>query len=83
MIFVDSFSDYTHVSLQEDLYMDSTLDAKLDYEQKLSTLGVTISGYHADNGRVAEAAWKESCQALHQKIQFCGVGSHHQNGIVE
>ncbi len=82
-IFVDSFSDYTHVSLQEDLTMDSTLDAKLDYERKLSTFGVTTSGYHADNGRFAEAACKESCQALHQKIQFCGVGSHHQNGIVE
>jgi hypothetical protein len=37
-IFVDSFSDYTHVSLQEDLTMDATLDAKLDFERKLSTL---------------------------------------------
>jgi hypothetical protein len=63
--------------------MDSTLDAKLDYERKLSTFGVNIAGYHADNGRFADAAWKDSCQALNQKIQFCGVGSHHQNGIVE
>jgi hypothetical protein len=31
-VFVDSFSDYTHVSLQEDSSMDATLDAKLDYE---------------------------------------------------
>jgi hypothetical protein len=82
-IFVDSFSDYTHVSLQEDLTMDSSLDAKLDYERKLSTFGVNVAGYHAENGRFADAAWKESCQALNQKIQFCGVGSHHQNGIFE
>lgn len=82
-LFVDSFSDYTHVSLQEDLTMDSTLDAKLDYEYKLSTFKVTNAGYHADNGRFAVAAWNNSCQALNQKVRFCGVGSHHQNGIVE
>jgi hypothetical protein len=82
-IFVDSFSDYTHVSLQEDLTMDSTLDAKLDFERKALTFGVQVKGYHADNGRFAEAAWKDSCHALHQTIQFCGVGSHHQNGVVE
>jgi len=50
--------------------MDATLDAKLDFERKLSTFGVTVSGYHADNGRFADAAWKDSCQALNQKIQF-------------
>ncbi len=82
-VFVDSFTDYTHVSLQEDLKLDSTLDAKLDYEQKFSTFGVTTAGYHADIGRFAEAAWKESCQALNQRVQFCGMGSHHQNGIIE
>ncbi len=63
--------------------MDSTLDAKLDYEYKLSTFKVTNAGYHADNGRFAVAAWKNSCQALNQKVRFCGVGSYHQNGIVE
>jgi len=82
-IFVDSFSDYTHVSLQEDLTMDATLDAKLDFERKLSNFGVTVSGYHADSGRFANAAWKDFGQALNQKIQFCGVDSHHQNGIAE
>jgi hypothetical protein len=75
MIFVDNFSDYTDVSLQEDSTMDSTLDAKLDYEQKLSMFGVTTSGYHADNGRFAEAAWKESCQALHQKFNIAGLAA--------
>jgi hypothetical protein len=59
------------------LMMDSTLDAKLDYKRKLSTFGITISGYHVDNGRFAKVAWKDSCHALHQKIPFCGVGSCH------
>jgi hypothetical protein len=58
-VFVNSFSDYTHVSLQEDLMMDTTLDAKLDYERQLLSFGVHVKGYHADNGRFAEDAWKD------------------------
>jgi hypothetical protein len=82
-VFVNSFSDYTHVSLQKDLSMDATLDAKLDYERQLSAFGVHVKGYHADNGRFAKDAWKDSCHILNQTFQYCGVGSHHQNGVVE
>jgi hypothetical protein len=57
--------------------MDSTLNAKLDCERKLSSFGVNVSGYHADNSRFSEATWKDPYQALSLKIQFCGVGSHH------
>jgi hypothetical protein len=63
--------------------MDATLDAKLDYERQLLSFGVHIKGYHADNGRFAEDAWKDSCQVLNQTFRYCGVGSHHQNGVVE
>jgi len=82
-IFVDSFSNYTHLSLIEDLSMASTLSSKLDFEQKPLNFGVTVKGYHADNGGFADAAWRDSCHTLHQTTQFCGVGSHHQNGIAE
>jgi hypothetical protein len=63
--------------------MDSMLDAKLDYEWRANAFGITITGYRADNGRFADAAWRDSCFALQQSFQFCGVGSHHQNGIAE
>ncbi len=82
-ILIDSFSDYTHVSLLEDLSMDSTLDSKLDFEHRALTFGVTVLGYHADNGHFANAALRDSCHALYQTTQFCGVDSHHQNGIIE
>jgi hypothetical protein len=82
-VFVDSHSDYTHIVLQEDLLMDSTLDAKLDYERRTNAFGISIKGYHAENGRFADAAWRDSCFAIQQSFQFCGVGSHHQNGIAE
>jgi hypothetical protein len=82
-IFVDSYSDYTYVHLQEDLSSDSTLDAKLAYERKANIFGVTISEYHADNGRFAESAWRQSCESLNQTFSYCGVGAHHQNGVAE
>jgi hypothetical protein len=59
-IFINSFSDYTHVSLP-DLTMDATLDAKLDFERKALTFGISVKGYHADNGQFAEAAWTDLC----------------------
>ncbi len=46
---MDSFSDYTFVALQENLTMDATLDAKLDFEHHLSTHDIVVHGYHADN----------------------------------
>jgi len=76
-VFVDSFSDYTHIHLQEDLTTDSTLDSKLSYEKCAHSFGVQIQGYHADNGRFPESAWKDACDKLHQKFSYCGVGAHH------
>lgn len=57
-IFVDSYSDYTHINLQEDLSSDSTLNAKLVYKRRAHSFGIKVSGYHADNGRFTENAWK-------------------------
>lgn len=82
-VFVDSYSDFTYVHLQEDLTMDSTLDSKLAYEKCALSFGVQVQGYHADNGRFADTAWKESCDKLRQRFSYCGVGAHHQNGVVE
>ena len=39
--------------------------------------------YHADNGTFACKGFRDAVSAANQKITFCGVGAHHQNGIVE
>ena len=39
--------------------------------------------YHADNGRFADNGFLQSVNSKDQEITFCGVGAHHQNGIVE
>jgi hypothetical protein len=49
----------------------------------LSLLGVTSKAYHADNGCFAVKRFQDDCTSFNQTIIFCGVGSHHQNGIAE
>ena len=82
-IFVDHATDYTYAHLMEDLTLNATLVAKEAYERLAATFGVTIKGYHSDNGRYADTGWKEACESLLQKFSFSGVGQHSQNGIAE
>ena len=82
-IFVDHYTDFTYVHLMRDTTADSTLDAKNAYENLLSTFGRKVMAYHADNGRFAQNAYMQDIKDKAQKITFCGVGSHHQNGIAE
>ena len=45
--------------------------------------GISIKGYHADNGCYSEPTFKEDCHSKLQNLTFCGVGARHQNGISE
>jgi hypothetical protein len=82
-IFVDHFSDYVYVALMQDLTLDETLLAKTSFEQHANKGGVTINSYHADNGRFADAGFQQAVKDSNQKISYCAVRAHHQNGIVE
>ena len=81
--FVDHFSNYSYSSLQTSLDGDQTLNAKLAFENHAKTCDVNVKAYRADNGRFAEKSFRDAIQAANQKITFCGVGAHHQNGIIE
>ena len=39
--------------------------------------------YHADNGRFTNEGFENDLDDKDQTMTFCGVGAHHQNGIVE
>jgi len=82
-IFVDHFSDHVYVYLMKDLMLSETLLAKHAYEHFLALLGIESKAYHADNGRFADKGFRDDCTSSNQMITFCGVGSHHQNGIAE
>ena len=82
-VFVDHATNYGYVYLQEDQTLESTLAAKAAYERHAQTFGVNVRKYHADNGRFADQSFQEEINKHNQSIQFCGVGTHHQNGIAE
>ena len=82
-IFIDYSSRWVNVQLMQDATGESTMDAKLSFEQASATRGVSPKHYHADNGRFAESLFTKDCNAKLQKLTFCGVGAHHQNGVAE
>jgi hypothetical protein len=82
-IFVDHFSDHVYAYLMRDLSLDETIAAKHGYERFLHSHGIQSKAYHADNGRFADQGFRDDCLQHNQIITFCGVGSHHQNGIAE
>ena len=82
-VFVDHYSDHVYAYLMKNLMLSETLMAKHAYERFLASLGVDFKAYHADNGRFADKRFQDNCISNNQTITFCGVGSHHQNGIAE
>ena len=81
--FIDHHSGYSFLSLQTSLDGEQTLAAKEAYESHADTCRVKVSSYRADNGRFAEKSFCEAVKMAQQTIDFCAVGAHHQNGIIE
>jgi hypothetical protein len=82
-IVVDHYSDYVYVAFMCDLTLDKTLLAKSSFERHANKGGVTINSYQADNGCFADSGFQQSLKVCNQKITYCAVRAHHQNGIVE
>ena len=81
--FFDNSSGYSFSSLQTSLDGDQTLSAKHSFESHAASCGVKIKKYRADNGRFAEKSFRDDVKRAQQHIDFCAVGAHHQNGIIE
>ena len=53
------------------------------WEKVLAQAGRRVKHYHANNGRFYDHVFLSAVNSKDQKITFCGVGAHNQNGIVE
>ena len=82
-VFIDHFSDFCYVHLQDSTSGDDTLAAKKAFEAIAQSYGVTIKHYHADNGRFADNQFIDHAASKGQSISYCGVGAHFQNGVAE
>ncbi len=82
-VIVNHHLDHVYVYLMRNLAPEETIFAKHAYEPFLTSIGVTAKAYQADSGRFADQGFRDDCNLSNQVITFCGVGSHHQNGIAE
>jgi len=79
--YFDYVTGYVYVGLMTDQSGESTLQAKNNSEHLSATRDIKVKHYHADNGRFPERSFTNDCKESTQRISFCGVGVHHQNGI--
>ncbi len=82
-VFVDHSSCLHFVHLQIDDFTTKTILAKQAFEKYAAEHGICILHYHCDNKQFADNALKQSCEASHQQLTFCGVNARFQNGIAK
>jgi hypothetical protein len=83
-IFVDHLSRLQYVYLMtSNLTSSETIDAKRAFESFAAKHGIKIAHYHCDNGCFADTTFVRLCKESRQKLTFCGVNTHFQNGIAE
>ena len=82
-IFVDHYSQYTYMHLQRTLSSDDTVRAKRADERHCESQGVKVTHYHADNGRFADNLFLKDILEQKQRVTYCGVNAHFQNGVAE
>ena len=81
--FLDHISDFVYVHLMQDLSLAETMLAKEAMKKVMAHSGRSVKHYHADNGRFAENGFVEAVNSKSQNLTFCGIGVHHQNGMIE
>ena len=66
-----------------DLSLTETFLARSSMEKVMAQAGRTVKHYHANNGRFSDNGFIGAVNGKDKKITLCGVGAHHQNGIIE
>ena len=82
-IYVDNYSGWSYVHLQKSPSIKETLQGKHAFEEFCRQQGITVRGYHADNGVFKASEWIKDCRSKHQGLTFAGVQAHHTNGKAE
>ena len=81
-IFMDHKSDFGYSHLCTTTSQDETLTGKVEFEKLSETYSVKVEAYLANNGCFVKLGFCQAVAIANQTIAFCGVGTHHQNGII-
>ncbi len=82
-IYVDIASRYGYTHLQKSADAEETVQGKYIFEAHMASIGVTIKGYHADNGIFRAHKRVDLCRMKQQSLSFADVNAHHQNVYAE
>jgi hypothetical protein len=82
-IFANHYTRLKYIHLMTKLTSEETMEAKQAFEHFAKQHGIRILHYHCNNGQFADNAFKNSCSAKGQRLTFCRVNAHFQNGIAE
>jgi hypothetical protein len=82
-LFVDHATGFVFLRSQVSLRTGETLRSKAAFEQDAKEHGITITNYLADNAPFGSNKFKADLTLKNQKIEYSGIGAHHQNGVVE
>ena len=82
-VFVDQYSRLSYVHLQRTSTSNETVQAKITFNRYTQERGMEIRHYHVDNGRFADKGFIKSCKLNNQRLTYCGVNTHFQNGIAK
>ncbi len=80
---MDHATRFTYISNQVSLNAAVTIRGKHDFEQEAWSYGHDILEYQGDNGVYKSKEFQKDLLILGQKMEFSGVGAHHQNGVAE
>ena len=80
---MDHMSGYIHIGHQLGFSTSETLRVKQDYERYCLDHGVVVDMYLADNGVFKANKFVAHIREHNQRLRFCGVNAHHQNGVAE
>ncbi len=82
-IFVDHYLRLKFVYLMtSNLTSAKTVNAKHAFERFSAEHGVRVQHYHCNNGRFADSMFHKACESQRQKLTFCGVNAHFENGMI-
>jgi hypothetical protein len=80
-IFVDHAASYVHVEHQIGFSAVETILAKQGFERLCMDNGVVVQDYLTDSGAFKANSFVAHFNETHQKLSFCVMNDHHQNGV--
>jgi hypothetical protein len=82
-VWVDHFSRLVYVTMHASKDAKEMLNSKLEFEAFCKRHGVSVKSIRADNGVYSSQVFRAHCDTQFQRLSFCAVGGHWQNGVAE